>query len=123
MDKAGLREAIEKSNLDNNFLVEGETDYDAFAGSKTDRKKLGGVSLDINNLQKRDLEKAVEEGGYVKALMIVDKHQKEVEKRVEEGLKVEKTNRKKLDEYTDYLVGVLEEDIKIRKERKAQKKS
>ena len=36
-------------------------------------------------------------------------------------MKIVKTNRKKLDEYTDYLFGVLEEDIKIRKEKNRKK--
>ena len=104
VDVEGLNEAIEKSNLDNKFLVYGN--------------ELGGVDLGIKKLNKYDVRRALEKGGVVKAIEVIDNHRREVEKNVEEGMKIVKTNRKKLDEYTDYLFVVLEEDIKIRKEKK-----
>lgn len=107
VDVEGLNEAIEKSNLDNKFLVYGN--------------ELGGVDLGIADLNKYDVKRALEKGGVVKAIEVIDNHRREVKKNVEEGMKIVKTNRKKLDEYTDYLFVVLEEDIKIRKEKNRKK--
>ena len=114
VDVEGLNEAIEKSNLDNKFLVEGEEEQNYWKKIRN----LGGVNTGIADLNRRDVKRALEKGGVVKAIEVIDNHRRGVEKNVEEGMKIVKTNRKKLDEYTDYLFGVLEEDIKIRKEKK-----
>ena len=73
------------------------------------------------NASRKKARRVLEKGGVVKAIEVIDNHRREVEKNVEEGMKIAKTNRKKLDEYTDYLFGVLEEDIKIRKEKNRKK--